>query len=85
LSLSSYGTNCAAFSGIPKEVISRAELYTQLQIQGEDLVNVIRGDNDEEQTRDLKAAEEIAKKFIAWDIPLNGDTTFRLQLSRILT
>jgi DNA mismatch repair ATPase MutS len=83
LSLSSYGTNCAAFSGIPREIIARAELYTRLQSHGEDLVGMIRGETDDEDVRELKGAEEIAKKFVAWDIPTSG--SIRLELARILT
>jgi DNA mismatch repair ATPase MutS len=84
LSLSSYGLNCAAFSGIPQEIISRAELYTQLQSSGEDLVGMIRGESDEKEMRDLKIAEAIAQRFVAWDIALPGDGRLRSDLVRIL-
>ena len=86
LSLSSYGTNCAALSGIPQEIITRAEQYTLLQSRGEDLVGLIRGETNDEEQRDLKTAEEIAKRFVAWEFnPSLGDGTFRTQLARILT
>ena len=85
LSLSSYGTNCAALSGIPQEVIARAEQYTLLQSRGEDLVGLIRGETNDEEQRDLKTAEEIAKRFVAWEINLSaGNEPFRTQLSKIL-
>lgn len=82
--MSSYGTNCAAFSGIPQEVIARAELYTQLQSRGEDLVSIIRGENSEGDMRDLKVAEEVAKRFIAWDIDITEFQDIRRELARAL-
>ena len=85
LSLSSYGTNCAAFSGIPKEVIDRATLYTRLQSTGENLINLIRGESDEEENRNLKLAEEVAKKFISWNIEeVTEFNEVRNELARIL-
>jgi len=44
---------------------------------------MIRGETDDEDVRELKGAEEIAKKFVAWDIPTSG--SIRLELARILT
>ena len=84
ISLSSYGTNCAVFSGVPQEVISRAELYAQLQSRGEDLMNIIRGETNSEEARDLKVAEEVAKKFIGWDIDVTESLGIRDDLMRIL-
>lgn len=85
LSLSSYGTNCAALSGVPREIIVRAELYSQLQSHGEDLVDTIRGESDEQEMRELKTAEQIAKRFITWDIDASGKGQLRSQLSTVLT
>lgn len=85
LSLSSYGTNCAAFSGIPQEVIARADMYTQLQSCGEDLVGIIRGESDEREMKDLKIAEEIAKKFVAWEIDAISTGRLRDELMMILS
>jgi len=83
MSLSSYGANCALFSGIPSEVVARAELYTQLQSRGNDLVSIIHGENKEEDIRELKAAEEVAKRFIAWEIDITGTGNFRGQLAKL--
>ena len=77
LSLSSYGTNCALFSGIPQEIIARAEKYTRLQSNGEDLVGIIRRESNEKEMKELKVAEEIAKKFVGWEI--DGCVTGRLR------
>jgi DNA mismatch repair ATPase MutS len=85
LSLSSYGTNCAALSGIPQEVITRADMYTQLQNRGEDLVGIIRGESDEREMKELKIAEEIAKKFVAWEIDVIPTGRLRDELVMILS
>jgi DNA mismatch repair protein MSH5 len=83
LSFSSYGTNCAALSGIPREIIARAELYSQLQARGEDLVSMIRQESNEEEMRELKIAETIAKKFVAWNIDAR-ERPLRIELSNVL-
>jgi len=81
LSLSSYGTNCALFSGIPQELIARAERYTELQASGDDLVALIRKETNQEELKELKVAEEIAQRFVAWEI---DPTRVRQDLSGIL-
>jgi len=85
LSLSSYGTNCALFSGIPEEIIIRAEKYTRLQSNGEDIVGIIRGESNEEEMKELKIAEEIAKKFVAWEIDGWVNGRLRNELMSILS
>lgn len=55
-----------------------------LQSRGEDLVNIIRGESNSEETRDLKAAEEVAKRFVAWEIDLTGGPSFQTELAKIL-
>jgi hypothetical protein len=62
----------------------RAELYTRLQARGEDLINIIRAETNEGEKRDLKVAEEIAKRFIAWDIDIRESETIRIELAKIL-
>ena len=85
LSLSSYGTNCAAFSGIPQEVITRADMYTQLQSRGEDLVGIICGESDEREMKELKIAEEVAKKFVTWEIDVTSTGRLRDELALVLS
>lgn len=85
LSFSSYGTNCALFSGIPREIISRAETYTRLQSHGTDLVRMIRGESDHEEMKELKIAEEIAKKFVAWEIDGSVAGHLRSELALVLS
>ena len=82
--MSSYATKCAAFSGIPREIVARAELYSQLQSRGEDLIGLIRGEHDGEDMKDLKIAEEIAKRFVAWDIDVSGNGRVRDELARVM-
>ena len=83
LSLSSYGTNCASFSGIPREIIIRAETYTRFQSQGADLVSMIREESNETEMKELKIAEEIAKKFVAWEIDASAGQ-LRSELALVL-
>jgi DNA mismatch repair ATPase MutS len=84
LSFSSYGTNCAALSGIPREIVARAELYSQLQSRGEDLVSMIRGESNEQEMKELKIAEATAKKFVAWNIDAR-ERPLRIELANVLS
>ena len=60
-------------------------MYTRLQSNGEDLINIIRGESDEEERRNLKLAEKVAKKFISWNIDVSAFTNVRNDLARILS
>ena len=55
-----------------------------MQSNGENLVNMIRGESDEEERKNLKVAEEVAKKFISWDIDVSAFVDVRQNLARIL-
>jgi len=46
---------------------------------------MIRGESDEEERRDLKLAEEVAKKFISWNIDVTAFIEVRNELGRILS
>jgi hypothetical protein len=45
---------------------------------------MIRGESNEEERRNLKVAEEVAKKFISWNIDVSAFTEVRNDLARIL-
>jgi hypothetical protein len=46
---------------------------------------MIRGESDEQEMKELRIAEEVAKGFVAWDISASGRTaSFRNELMRIL-
>jgi DNA mismatch repair protein MSH5 len=59
----SYGTQCAAMSGIPAPIISRAASLANLTCQGEDLVAVCAVMSPEEE-EDLEDAEMTARAFL---------------------
>ena len=41
----------------------------------EDLVGIIRGESDDKM-RELRTAEEVAKRFVAWDVCVSGIVHF---------
>jgi hypothetical protein len=46
---------------------------------------MIRGESDEEEVRELRVAEDVAKRFVAWDISAAGGVgPFRDELARVL-
>jgi hypothetical protein len=46
-------------------------------------VGIIRGDSDDEM-RELRIAEEVAKRFVAWDIRDSGTIQFLNDLTGLL-
>ena len=48
-------------------------------------MGIIRGESDQQEMKELKVAEEIAKRFVAWDIDVSGqDQHLRTELARVL-
>lgn len=45
---------------------------------------MIRGESDEEERLNLKLAEEVAKKFISWNIDVSAFNEVRNELAGIL-
>jgi DNA mismatch repair protein MSH5 len=68
---SSLGTVCAAINGVEREVVERAEALVLLQERNEDLVGACT-QITEEDIRSINAAEMIARRFLAMDIPRPG-------------
>ena len=67
-STSSYGSRCAAVSGVDKAVIERAEAITLLLARGEDVTAACAKLSDQEMAR-LHVAEMVAREFLAVRIP----------------
>ena len=66
-STSSYGTRCAAMSGIAPKIIERAEELIVLSAKGEDLVAACAQLSSSE-LEDLREAEMIAREFLATEV-----------------
>ena len=62
----SYGAQCAAMNGVPSAVVRRANILSDLIVQGEDLVASCAGISEEEE-EDLEDAEACARAFLAYD------------------
>ncbi len=88
-SSSSLGVLCAAASGVPSDVIRRAEAIVALQDRNESLVEAC-SELSEEEKRELEQAELVARRFLAWQIPNPGQSqgdgpTIRDMLQYVLT
>lgn len=89
-STSSFGTQCAARSGVDKAVVDRAEDLSLLLARGEDLTVACARLNPEEERR-LEVAEGIARRFVEMEIPTgrgrvggSGSGSIREMLGEVL-
>jgi DNA mismatch repair protein MSH5 len=71
-STSSFGTCCAAMNGIDPAIVERAEQLILLSVRGNDLVAACSL-LSEDETRDLEAAERVARRFLEQDLPLPNE------------
>ncbi|TLS27399.1 hypothetical protein PpBr36_05125 [Pyricularia pennisetigena] len=67
-SISSFGTNCALMNGIDDKIVARAEALSLLMAHGEDL-SAACARLSEEETRQLRKAENIARELVRAEIP----------------
>ncbi|KAL3420742.1 MutS domain V [Phlyctema vagabunda] len=74
-STSSFGTCCASNNGIDPAIVERAEQLILLAARGEDLMTIC-AEVTEEESRELEAAENIARQFLDQDLPLPGDQAY---------
>lgn len=82
-SILSYGTQCAAMSGIPPNIVRRAAQLADLGVKGEDLVRVCATITDEEE-REFEEAEDAAREFLMMDLREGREKNLADCLSSIL-
>ncbi|TBU56560.1 hypothetical protein BD310DRAFT_960111 [Dichomitus squalens] len=86
-SLHSHAITCAELSGVPKRVTSRAQYVNELLARHE-VCQLLDEDMRDEERRELADAEEICRKFLAWDptLPRGGErpTPIRDELAVML-
>jgi hypothetical protein len=46
---------------------------------------MIRGENDEKEMTDLRAAEGVAKRFVEWEINVSAGGRVREELANVLS
>ncbi|WVQ82858.1 hypothetical protein IAT38_004993 [Cryptococcus sp. DSM 104549] len=67
LSLGSNAAECALRHGIPKRIVDRAREVTECVSKFE-ISKLLDATLTDENRREIKAAEELAKRFLTWDI-----------------
>ncbi|KAF8442923.1 DNA mismatch repair protein MutS [Boletus edulis BED1] len=67
LSLSSHAAQCAAIFGLPRRVVARAQYVSELLAKHE-LGKLLEENMTDEELLDLQAAEEVARRFLEWDL-----------------
>ncbi|KAG6377088.1 muts domain V-domain-containing protein [Boletus reticuloceps] len=67
LSLSSHAAQCAAMFGLPRRVVARAQYVSELLAKHE-LGKLLEENMTDEELLDLQAAEEVARRFLEWDL-----------------
>ncbi|KAF9242539.1 muts domain V-domain-containing protein [Melanogaster broomeanus] len=67
LSLCSHAAQCAAMFGLPRRIVSRAQYVSELLAEQE-LGKLLEEQMTIEERLDLQAAEEVARRFLEWDL-----------------
>jgi len=63
----SHAARCAELCGLPQAVVRRAEHVSAL-FAAHELEKLLDEDMTEEEARELEEAEEIGRKFLAWNL-----------------
>ncbi|KAF9221022.1 hypothetical protein BS17DRAFT_713109 [Gyrodon lividus] len=66
-SLSSHAAQCAAIFGLPHRIASRAQYVSELLAEHE-LGKLLEEQMTDEERLDLQAAEEVARRFLEWNL-----------------
>ncbi|KAI0731903.1 DNA mismatch repair protein MutS [Fomitopsis betulina] len=72
LSLDSHAAMCAEIFGIPRRVARRAQFVSQL-LATHELGQLFDEEMTDDERRDLKAAEEVCRQFLAWNLMHDGN------------
>ncbi|EJU03123.1 hypothetical protein DACRYDRAFT_50578, partial [Dacryopinax primogenitus] len=67
LAETSHAARCAMLQGVPRRVIERAEYVTRL-ISQDDIDQLLNEDLTDAERLELEAAEDVMKRFVAWDL-----------------
>ncbi|KIJ64516.1 hypothetical protein HYDPIDRAFT_40260 [Hydnomerulius pinastri MD-312] len=67
LSLSSHAAQCAAMFGLPHRIVARAQYVSELLAEHE-LGKLLEEQMTGEERLDLQAADEVARRFLEWDL-----------------
>ena len=81
ISNASYGINCAVRSGLDDAIIKRAIQFSATREHGKSPDVEVT----EEKRRELHAAVNVAKRFLAWSIETTPKAEVRLMLQNILS
>lgn len=77
LSLTSNAAECALRHGIPKNIVDRAQEVTKCVTKFE-ISKLLDATLTIENIREIKAAEELAKRFLTWDIDPDSEDVIEI-------
>ncbi|KAL4070005.1 DNA mismatch repair protein MutS [Scleroderma yunnanense] len=86
LAYSSNAAQCAAMFGLPARTVARAQYVSKL-LATHDLNKLLEEQMSEAELRDLQVAEEVARRFLAWDLTSEDaihQTGVRARLAHVL-
>ncbi|KAG9315778.1 DNA mismatch repair protein mutS [Chiua virens] len=86
LSLSSHAAQCAAMFGLPRRIVDRAQYVSELLAKHELGILLEEKVTDEERL-DLQTAEEVARRFLEWDLTSDEalcQTSVKTRLAQVL-
>ncbi|KAI0770485.1 DNA mismatch repair protein MutS [Fomes fomentarius] len=83
-SLHSHAIQCAELFGLPKRVTSRAQYVSELLVRNE-VCQLLDEDMTDEERNELEEAEEVCRRFLAWDLTPGRDSTSQPSVREGLT
>ncbi|KAK7681541.1 hypothetical protein QCA50_015273 [Cerrena zonata] len=72
--LNSHAAMCAEIFGLPRSIVQRAR-YVSFLLSTHELGQLLDEDMDEEERDELREAEDVCKRFLAWDLQTEGETS----------
>lgn len=83
LSLDSHAGKCAILCGLPGRIVQRARYVSELISQHE-ITRLLDEEMNGREQEELKAAEEICRRFLAWQLDERGGKNAKDKLAEIL-
>jgi len=74
LSLNSFAAMCAELFGVPRQIVQRAQYVSHL-LSIHELGQLLDEEMTEDERVELEEAEEVCRKFLAWDLEAGNEDT----------
>ncbi|KDQ17450.1 hypothetical protein BOTBODRAFT_185628 [Botryobasidium botryosum FD-172 SS1] len=83
LSVESHAAKCAVLYGLPSRIVKRAQ-YASALLSQQDICQILAEDTPEHEKQQLRDAEDVCRRFLAWDIRHDHAQGIMHQLNAVL-